>query len=139
MNLVAASDKIWPALPFAEWKDTAKTLHMWTQVVGKIRLALTPWMNHSWHVTLYLTSRGLTTSPIPHPSGIFEIYFDFIDHTLRILNSGGEYRPIELKPRSVADFYKAVMTALDELKMPVEINLLPNEIADPVPFDKDEE
>jgi hypothetical protein len=139
MNLVAASDKIWPSLPFAEWKDTAKTLHMWTQVVGKIRLALTPWMNHSWHVTLYLTSRGLTTSPIPHPSGIFEIYFDFIDHTLRILNSGGEYRPVELKPRSVADFYKAVMTALDELKMPVEINLLPNEIADPVPFDKDEE
>src|SRR5437899_12722067 len=128
----------WPALPFEAWKDTYATLHMWTQIVGKIRLTLTPWTNHSWHVTLYLTSRGLTTSPIPHGSRIFEIYFDFIDHTLRILNSDGEYRPIELKPRTVADFYKAVMTALDDLELPVKIDMLPNEIADPIPFEKNE-
>src|SRR6266496_2378881 len=84
----------WPSLPFAEWKDTASTLHMWTQIVGKIRLTWTPWINHSWHVTLYLTARGLTTSPIPHPAGIFEIRFDFIDHKLRILKrrSGASYR-----------------------------------------------
>ena len=82
----------WPSLPFAEWKDTASTLHMWTQIVGKIRLTLTPWTNHSWHVTLYLTSRGLTTSPIPHGTSTFEIRFDFIDHELRILKSDGAAR-----------------------------------------------
>ena len=89
----------WPALPFAEWQDTATTLHMWTQIVGKIRLTLTPWTNHSWHVTLYLTARGLTTSPIPHPAGIFEIRFDFIDHKLRILKSDGTMQVIELAPK----------------------------------------
>lgn len=128
----------WPALPFAEWKATAKTLHMWTQIVGKVRLALTPWINHSWHVTLYLTARGLTTSPIPHGNRVFEIYFDFIDHTLRILNSDGAYRPIELKSRSVADFYRAVMSALDELKLPVKINTKPNEVDPAIPFEENE-
>jgi hypothetical protein len=129
---------VWPALPFAEWKATAKTLHMWTQIVGKVRLALTPWINHSWHVTLYLTTRGLTTSPIPHGNRVFEIYFDFMDHTLRILNSDGEYRPIELKSRSVADFYKAVMSALDELRLPVKINTTPNEVDPAIPFEDNE-
>ena len=134
----SASD-YWPALPFAEWKDTAITLHMWTQIVGKIRLTLTPWTNHSWHVTLYVTARGLTTSPIPHDSSTFEIRFDFIDHQLRILKSDGAGRTIELKPRSVAEFYQTVMKTLSDLGLPVTINKMPNEIADPVPFDQDEE
>ena len=112
---------------------------MWTQIVGKIRLTLSPWTNHSWHVTLYLTSRGLTTSPIPHASDTFEIYFDFIDHNLRILKSDGSHRAIEQKPRSVADFYSAVMATLDELQLPVTINTTPNEIQNPIPFDQDEQ
>src|SRR5213079_742608 len=115
------------------------TLHMWLQIVGKVRLVQTPWTNHSWHVTLYVTSRGLTTSPIPHGADTFEIRFDFVDHRLRILKGDGGQRAIELKPRSVADFYKAVMTALDELKLPVKIDILPNEIPNPIPFDRDEQ
>src|SRR2546425_9916230 len=107
--------EIWPALPFAEWSDTCATLHMWTQIVGKIRLAQTPWTNHSWHVTLYVTARGLTTSPIPHGLFTFEITFDFIDHELRIDKSDGAQRTVELQPRAVADFYRAVMSALNEL------------------------
>jgi Family of unknown function (DUF5996) len=129
----------WPALPFAEWQDTAVTLHMWTQIIGKIRLTASPWTNQSWHVTLYVTSRGLTTSPIPHGTRTFEIIFDFIDHQLRIEASNGERRTIELKPRSVADFYRAVMKTLDELRFSVAIHKLPNEIENPIPFDEDEE
>jgi hypothetical protein len=112
---------------------------MWLQIVGKVRLVQTPWTNHSWHVTLYVTSRGLTTSPIPHGADTFEIRFDFVDHQLRILKGDGGQRAIELKPRSVADFYKAVMTALDELKLPVKIDIMPNEIPNPIPFDRDEQ
>ena len=132
------SAEAWPELNYPDWKDTCATLHMWTQIVGKIRLRLTPWMNHSWHVTLYLTSRGLTTSPIPHGNDTFEIRFDFIDHELRILKSDGGSRVLKLQPQSVAKFYGEVMHALDELKLPVKIDMLPNEIADPIPFDKDE-
>ncbi len=128
----------WPSLPFAEWKDTAITLHMWTQIVGKIRLTRTPWINHSWHVTLYLTSRGLTTSPIPHPAGIFEIRFDFIDHKLRILKSDGAVQVIELRPKSVASFYREVMAALSELKIDTRINTTPNEVEPAIPFDEDD-
>src|SRR5437588_7711182 len=113
---------IWPALPFNEWKDTCATLHMWTQIVGKVRLVQTPWINHSWHVTLYLTARGLTTSPIPHGSSLFEIRFDFIDHELRILKNDGATRAIKLEPQSVAEFYHAMMEALNELKLPVKID-----------------
>jgi len=112
---------------------------MWTQIVGKIRLTLTPWTNHSWHVTLYVTARGLTTSPIPHGNSTFEIDFDFIDHQLRILKSDGGQRSLELKPRTVAAFYKAVMTALDELGLPVKIDIMPNEIPNPIPFDRDDQ
>jgi hypothetical protein len=132
-------DEFWPSLPFAEWKETAATLHMWTQIIGKIRLTQTPWINHSWHVTLYVTSRGLTTSPIPHGLSTFEIMFDFIDHELRIDKSDGERRAVELGPRSVADFYYAVMGALAEIELPVSINTMPNEIANPIPFDHDHE
>jgi len=133
------SAEVWPELNYADWKETCATLHMWTQIVGKIRLTLTPWTNHSWHVTLYVTSRGLTTSPIPHGTRTFEIRFDFIDHQLRILKSDGAQRSIELKPRSVADFYKAVMGALNELDLAVKIDILPNEIPNPIPFDRDEQ
>jgi uncharacterized protein DUF5996 len=112
---------------------------MWFQIAGKIRLALTPWTNHSWHVTLYVTSRGLTTSPIPHGLNTFEIRFDFIEHELRILKSDGAVRTIKLKPQSVATFYKAVMDALAELQLPVKIDILPNEIPNPIPFDRDEQ
>src|SRR3954452_22615873 len=115
--------QFWPALPFNEWQATAETLHMWTQIVGKIRLALTPWINHSWHVTLYLTSRGLTTSPIPHGFHYFEIQFDFVAHELRILKSDGSPRNVPLRAQSVAVFYRAVMDALHTLDLPVKINL----------------
>src|SRR5713101_1528088 len=134
-----AASEVWLELNYADWKDTCATLHMWTQIVGKIRLTLTPWTNHSWHVTLYVTARGLTTSPIPHDSSTFEIRFDFIDHQLRILKSDGAGRTIELKPRSVAEFYRTVMKTLSDLGLPVTINTMPNEIADPIPFDQDEE
>jgi hypothetical protein len=129
----------WPALPFPDWQDTAVTLHMWTQIVGKIRLTLSPWTNHSWHVTFYVTSRGLTTSPIPHDFSTFEIRFDFIDHQLRILKSDGARRVIELKAQSVSEFYRTLMKALSDLNLPVTINLVPNEIENPIPFDEDEE
>ena len=128
----------WPSLVFNEWKDTCITLHMWTQIVGKIRLALAPWTNHSWHVTLYLTSRGLTTSPIPHGVRTFDIRFDFIDHELRILKCDGALRVLKLQPQSVATFYDLVMKTLSALDLAVSINTTPNELPDPIPFEKDE-
>jgi hypothetical protein len=112
---------------------------MWTQIVGKIRLTLSPWTNHSWHVTLYVTSRGLTTSPIPHGSDTFEMQFDFIDHQLLIDKSDGARQRIELKPQSVAEFYRLVMKSLTDLDLPVTIHTMPNEIENPIPFDQDEE
>src|SRR5437763_4094479 len=139
MGNSGASSSVWPELNYADWKETCATLHMWTQIVGKIRLKLSPWTNHSWHVTLYLTSRGLTTSPIPHGSATFEIRFDFIDHQLRILKSDGGQRSLELKARGVADFYKAIMATLNELDLAVKIDITPNEIPNPIPFDRDEQ
>ncbi|MFL6653972.1 MAG: DUF5996 family protein, partial [Sulfurifustis sp.] len=127
----------WPSLPFAEWKDACATLHRWTQIVGKIRLAQTPWINHSWHVTLYVTARGLTTSPIPHTRGIFQIDFDFIDHQLLIRTDRGDTRTLALRPQAVADFYGAVMTALADLDVPVRIHTMPCELTDAVPFEQD--
>jgi hypothetical protein len=132
-------EKFWPPLPFAEWKETAATLHMWTQIIGKVRLKQTPWTNHSWHVTLYVTSRGLSTSPIPHELYTFEISFDFIDHELRIVKSDGAARVLNLRPQSVAKFYDEVMNALAALALPVTINTTPNEIQDAIPFERDEE
>jgi hypothetical protein len=131
-------DEFWPALPFAEWEETAATLHMWTQIIGKVRLTQTPWTNHSWHVTLYVTSRGLTTSPIPHGLYIFEISFDFIDHELRIVKNDGATHVLKLRPQSVAKFYHEVMNALGALALPVTINTTPNEIQDAIPFERDE-
>ena len=104
----------WPDLPYSAWKDTCATLHLWTQIVGKVRLALTPWLNHSWHVPLYVTARGLTTSPIPYGQRTFEIDFDFVAHALDIIASDGARRAHRaLAPQSVAEFYGELMAALD--------------------------
>ena len=131
---------VWPALPFAEWKATCKTLHMWTQIVGKIRLTLTPWINHSWHVTLYVTARGLTTSPIYVGSRALQIDFDFVDHELRVVGTPdvSSQRTIKLASKSVATFYHEVMSALRELDFAVEINTTPNEVDPAIPFEKNE-
>ncbi len=133
---MAPNDR-WPELPLAAWQDTRDTLHLWTQMAGKVRLALTPWLNHSWHVTLYVTARGLTTSPIPWKSGSFQIDFDFLDHVLWIRTSEGHFRLLMLKPMSVAEFYEDLMIALRELGVAVAINPMPCEILDCIPFDRD--
>mgnify|MGYP001816954703 CR=1 FL=1 len=127
----------WPALPFEDWQDTAETLHMWTQIVGKIRMAQTPWINHSWHVTLYVSPRGLTTSSIPHGNRTFTIEFDFIDHRLLIETCDDERREVALKHRTTADFYADVMAALNELELPVTISPTPNEVDPAIPFAED--
>jgi hypothetical protein len=134
---MAASAQRWPELPYAAWKDTAVTLQLWTQVVGKIRLTRTPWLNHSWHVALYVTARGLTTSPIPDGARTFQIDFDFIDHALLIRTSDGQIRQLILQPMAVADFYAEVMFALEELGLATAINPMPCEIVDCIPFDQD--
>jgi hypothetical protein len=135
--MVNTTDSIWPALPYPAWQDTCATLQLWTQVVGKIRLQQTPWLNHSWHVPLYVNARGLTTSPIPHGSRFFEIQFDFNEHVLDIAVSDGTGRGIALRPQTVADFYAAVMTALTDLGIPVSIDERPCEIAGATPFSQD--
>jgi Family of unknown function (DUF5996) len=127
----------WPALPYAAWKETRDTLHLWTQVVGKVRLALTPWLNHSWHVALYVTARGLTTSPIPWRGGSFQIDFDFIDHVLWVRTSEGHFRQLMLRSVSVAEFYEDLMIALRELDIEPNIMTMPCEIADCIPFEQD--
>jgi len=127
----------WPSLALDAWKDTYATLHLWTQIVGKIRLAQAPWTNHSWHVTLYLTARGLTTSPIPYGMRTFQIDFDFIDHRLLINTSDGMAKTMMLEPRSVADFYQELLSTLHQLGLAVTINTTPNEIVDAIPFDSD--
>jgi hypothetical protein len=138
-DLVIASSKheAWPDLVYSAWKDTRDTLHLWTQIVGKIRLALTPWLNHSWHVPLYVTTRGLTTSPIYYEDFSFEITFDFKDHLLDITASGGYRHQIALQPRTVAEFYDFVVAALREAGIPVEINDFPCEIPGAIPFSLD--
>jgi len=128
----------WPSLALAEWKDTYATLHMWTQIVGKVRLALGPPINHFWGVTFYLSSRGLTTSPIPCANKTFEVTFDFIAHVLDITTSLGETRSFRLMPRTVADFYAEFMDALDSLGIDVKIWPTPVEVPRPVRFTLDE-
>jgi hypothetical protein len=119
------------------WKDTLETLHRWTQIVGKVRLELTPWLNHSWHVVLYVTARGLGTSPIPLDGRALEIEFDFIDHVLWLRLSDGQVRQIALRPISVAEFYADAMLTLSGLGVDVRINTMPNEIPDAVRFTDD--
>ena len=127
----------WPELPYQEWRATQETLQLWTQVVGKIRLALTPWLNHSWHVPFYVTARGLGTSPIPFRSLVFEINFDFIAGTLDILVSDGNVRRLPLRSQTVADFYATTLSALGELGIEVYIDDFPCEIANATAFSKD--
>ena len=127
------SQTAWPDLPYAAWRNTYETLHLWTQIVGKIRLELTPWLNHSWHVTFYVTARGLTTSTMPLDGRDLEIEFDFIDHVLWLRTSDGHVRQIVLHPITVAEFYGEVMHALSQLGVTVRIDLtaadLPGKIA----------
>jgi Family of unknown function (DUF5996) len=127
----------WPELSYPAWRDTAATLHLWTQIVGKVRLALTPWVNHSWQVPLYVTARGLGTSAIPTGREVFEMEFDFIAHRLLVRASWGAERTIPLEPQSVGDFYRRVVDLLDEMGIEVRIGETPNEIANPVPFARD--
>ena len=135
----------WPELVLTEWQDSLATLHMWTQIVGKIRMKLTPLVNHWWNVPLYVSARGLTTSPMTYGDRIFEIGFDFIDHTLRIECSDGALTTLDLRPQSVADFYEEAMEALHGLGIDVKIWTMPVEVPSPfsavreaIPFDKDQ-
>lgn len=134
----APATEPWPALPLDAWSDTCATLHLWTQIVGKIRLAQSPWINHGWNVTLYVTARGLTTSPIPHGTRTFQLDFDFIDHELSIQSSDGGTGTVALRPQSVASFYRRLWSELGKLDLDVKINAKPNEVQDPIPFARDE-
>jgi Family of unknown function (DUF5996) len=128
----------WPELPTAAWRDTYETLHLWTQIIGKIRLARAPWLNHSWHAALYVTARGLTTSPIPDGIRTFQLDFDFIDHALRLSTSDGAKRQLALAGQSVASFYAAIMADLSELGIRIAIDDMPNELPEPIRFSQDE-
>lgn len=128
----------WPSLPLEAWSETCATLHLWTQIAGKIRLVQSPWVNHSWHVTLYVTARGLTTLPIPHGLRTFQIDFDFVAHRLVVQSSDGGTGGFALEPQSVAAFYGRLMGELDRLGLHVDIYRMPNEIENPIRFDQDE-
>lgn len=132
------SAEAWPALPLEAWRDTSETLHLWLQIVGKVRLARTLWINHSWHVVLYVTPRGLTTSSIAHGERSFEIAFDFVRHRVTIDVSDGRSTHIPLEPQTVAAFHAKLMAALDSLGLAVKIHARPNEIAEAIPFAQDE-
>jgi hypothetical protein len=129
--------EMWPALPLAEWSDTCDTLHMWTQIAGKVRLELSPFENHWWHSTLFVGARGLTTGAIPYGSGVFEIRFDFIDHVVAIETSGGAAKTVGLYPRTVADFYRAFTGALAWLGIEANLYAVPVEVPNPIPFAED--
>jgi hypothetical protein len=131
------ADDLWPALPYDAWKDTYATLHMWTQVVGKVALAQAPPLNHSWGIAMHVTPRGLATRTLPHDDRSFALELDFIDHQLVISTSDGDRRTLALEPRSVAEFYRLVMTMLSDMRLPVKIWPMPVEIPDPVRFDED--
>jgi hypothetical protein len=128
---------VWPNLPLDAWRDTYATLHMWTQIVGKLRMALSPPVNHWWHTTLYVTTRGLTTGPIPSSARTFDISFDFVDHNVLIRTSDGRRKALGLFPRSVAEFYHELLGSVHALGIEVAINPLPQEVPDPIPCDED--
>ena len=131
------STATWPDLPYPVWRETAATLQLWTQIVGKVRLMLTPWVNHGWQVTLYVTARGLGTSPIPVENDILEMEFDFISHRLIARTSRGEERSIPLVPQTVAEFYSQVLDLLHGIGVSVAIHDMPNEVANPIRFPDD--
>ncbi|MCD6060070.1 MAG: hypothetical protein K0S16_381 [Moraxellaceae bacterium] len=134
---MALREEQWPALPLSEWRDTCETLQLWTQIVGKIRLTLSPWINHSWHAPLYVTAAGLTTSPIPYGTRTFEIEFDFLAHELLIRVSTGERRALPLREETVSEFYRMLMRELETLDIYIHINTHPNEVEHPIPFAND--
>lgn len=134
----ASDQEALPALPFDSWKDTLATLHMWTQVVGKVRLALSPLVNHWWNVPFYLTGRGMTTSAMPYQQGAIEVRFDFIEHELVVESSDGRVIEMPLRAESVAEFYKRFMATLAEAGVAVKIWTMPVEIPDPIPFERDD-
>ncbi len=136
--MVTTRMEAWPSLPLEAWTDTYATVHLWTQIVGKVRLVQSPWLNHSWHVTLYVTPRGLTTSPIPHGDRIFQLDFDFLEHRLTVQSSDGGVGGFALEPYSVATFYRHLMDTMGNLDLHVDIHATPNEVPDPVRFDRDE-
>jgi hypothetical protein len=138
MASTRSDSETWPSLPLGAWSDTCATLHMWTQIVGKIRLAQSPWVNHSWHVTLYVTARGLTTGPIPYRTRVFQIDFDFIGHELTVRSSDGGIAAFLLQPQSVAMFYKRLMNEMAKLDLHVNIHTKPNEIPNPIKFNNDD-
>lgn len=131
------ADGAWPALPLEEWQDTYATLHMWTQIIGKVRLTLAPLVNHWWNVPLYVSARGLTTSAMPYGTGSLEIDFDFIDHVLLFQTSDNRREALALRPRAVADFYADVLATLRKLDVTVELYAKPVEVPDPIPFAED--
>jgi hypothetical protein len=137
MRPVLDHPEVWPALPLDSWKDTYATLHMWTQIIGKVRLGLTPLVNHWWNVPLYVTTRGLTTSRIPYKGRAFELWFDFVRHELMLETSDGILEALPLRPRPVADFYQEVMRMLRSADIEVSIWKMPVEVPDPIPFDED--
>ena len=139
MTMAAKSgSEVWPELPLEAWSETCATLHRWSQIVGKVRLAQSPWVNHCWHVALYVTARGLTTSPIPYAERTFQIDFDFVNHQLAVLSSDGGSAGLALEPQSVATFYARLMAEMGRLGLQVKINPRPNELADTLHFDQDE-
>jgi hypothetical protein len=133
----AATNIDLPVLPLSEWQATYDTLHMWTQIVGKVRLEQCPAINHWWGIALYVTASGLTTSPIPYANASFEVRFDFVDHKLVIETGGGDIRELKLEPQSVAEFYRKFMTALHDLGIDVHIYTMPVEFPNPIRFDQD--
>jgi hypothetical protein len=137
MRAMLSTPEFWPALPLDEWQDTLATLHMYTQIVGKVRLALTPVVNHWWNVPLYVAACGLTTSRIPYGDSSFELWFDFIRHQLVLETCEGVLKTLPLIPRPVADFYREVMAMLHEAGIEVKIWHMPVEIPNPIPFDED--
>jgi hypothetical protein len=134
----AVAEDCWPELPLAEWQPTCQTLHLWTQIAGKVRLAKAPWLNHGWHVALYVNARGLTTSLVPCERGGFEIQFDFVEHVVEIRTTDGTSARIPLQPQTVADFHDEVIGALHGLGIAVAISDLPCEIPDAIPFTRDD-
>jgi hypothetical protein len=138
MNVSSESPlEAWPSLSLDAWRETYAALHLWTQIAGKIRLALSPWVNHSWHTTLYVTATGLTTSAMPYGSRSFQIDFNFLEHQLYLRSSDGRSAALALEPQSVASFYRRLMEEMHKLDLDVRINRRPNEIAESIPFDQD--
>jgi hypothetical protein len=139
VSTALSSADAWPALPLLEWEPTRATLHMWTQIVGKVRMALSPPLNHWWHVTLYVSPRGFTTSAIPYGAQQFDIEFDFLADQVVIRTSRGNIETVRLYPRSVADFYQEFMAKLKSAGVEVEISMAPQEVPNPIPFNQDRE